>query len=172
MIITAKGMAGESRRPVNVDREFVVAFMTIEEHESWYFQETLNEYAGKPEAINFRKDVFGGRLSIGPDNLPYQPFVEKINGYLYGNGAVMTSKRGERVRWYVMAGTGFEVHAPHWHGNVVNEGMMRTDTLELTTMGMHVVDMIPDNVGRWFFHCHVAYHFEAGMGAFYEVVAD
>ncbi len=84
----------------------------------------------------------------------------------------MTAIKGERVRWYVMAGTGFEVHAPHWHGNVVTEGTMRTDVLELTTMGMHVVDMVPDAVGKWLFHCHVANHFKAGMGAFYEILEE
>jgi FtsP/CotA-like multicopper oxidase with cupredoxin domain len=120
----------------------------------------------------FHRDIFGDDMAMGPDGVPYEPIIENINGYLYGNGPVMTSKRGGHVRWYVMAGTGFEVHAPHWHGNTGTEGMMRTDTLELVTMGMHVVDMVPDNVGKWLFHCHVSNHFKAGMGTLYEVVAN
>ncbi|MGD8325730.1 MAG: multicopper oxidase domain-containing protein [Sphingomonadales bacterium] len=172
MIVTAKGKARANLMPTDVDREFVVAFMTIEEHESWYFRENLDHYAAKPGEINVGIGLFGATFAMGPDNAIYQPFMENMNGYLYGNGEVMTAKKGERVRWYVMAGTGFEVHAPHWHGNVVTEGMMRTDILELTTMGMHVTDMIPDVVGKWLFHCHVANHFKNGMGAFYEVTAE
>jgi len=172
IIITAKGKASRDLRPVDVDREFIVAFLSTGENESWYFKENLNKYAGKPQAISFQKDPFGDDAAVGPDGVPYAPIMENINGYLYGNGPVMTSIRGEHVRWYVMAGTGFEVHAPHWHGNTGTEGMMRTDTLELVTMGMHVVDMVPDNVGKWLFHCHVSNHFKAGMGTFYEVVAN
>ena len=170
MIITAKGMAGEGLRPSDVDREFIVAFMTTEEQESWYFKENLQTYAAKADELEFAVGIFGGSRAIAPDGVPYAPFMENMNGFLYANGPVMTAIKGERVRWYVMAGTGFEVHAPHWHGNVVTEGMMRTDVLELTTMGMHVTDMVPDDVGKWLFHCHVAGHFKAGMGTLYEIL--
>ena len=170
MIITAKGVAGENLRPNDVDRELIVAFMTTEEQESWYFRENLDTYAAKPDEIKFGRGPFGGRVALGPDGSAYAPFMENMNGFLYGNGPVMTAKKGERVRWYVMAGTSFEVHAPHWHGNVVTEGNMRTDVLELSTMGMHVIDMVPDDVGKWLFHCHVAGHFIAGMGTFYEIL--
>ena len=170
MIVTARGMAGESLRPKDVDREFVVGFFTFEEQESWYFLENLQTYAGKPGEIKIERDIFGGTVAIDGNGVAYQPFMECMNGWLYGNGPVMTAKKGERIRWYLMAGTGFEVHAPHWHGNVVTEGMMRTDVISLTTMGMSVSDMVPDNVGKWMFHCHVANHFKAGMGAFYEIV--
>ena len=170
MIITAKGMAGENLRPTDVDREFIVAFMTTEEQESWYFRENLDTYAAKADELTFVFDVFGGRQAVAPDGSLYQPFMENINGFLYGNGPAMIAKKGERVRWYVMAGTGFEVHAPHWHGNVVTEGTMRTDVLELVTMGMHVTDMVPDAVGKWLFHCHVANHFIAGMGTVYQIL--
>ena len=81
-----------------------------------------------------------------------------------------TMELGERVRWYIMAGTNFEVHAPHWHGNVLTAGTMRLDVMELTTMGMQVADMIPDDDGIWLFHCHVAGHFIGGMSARYEVL--
>ena len=65
---------------------------------------------------------------------------------------------GQRVRWYVMSSTNdFDVHAPHWHGNTVLVGGMRTDVLTLTFMGMSVANMVPDNVGTWLFHCHVSF---------------
>ena len=172
MIITAKGMTGEGLRPSDVDREFVVAFMTTEEMSSWYFEENLETYAAKANEVTLGIDVFGTRLAQAPDGFIYMPFMESINGFLYGNGPVMTAKKGERVRWYVMAGTSFEVHAPHWHGNVGTVGKMRMDVLELTTMGMQTLDMIPDAAGKWLFHCHVMNHFAAGMGTFYEILEE
>ena len=31
---------------------------------------------------------------------------------------MISMKRGERVRWYVMGmGTEVDLHTPHWHGN-------------------------------------------------------
>lgn len=170
MIVTARGSSGDGLRPVDVDREFVVALMSIEEGSSHYFEENIRTYAGKADEIRFVPGLFTLKAAVGPDGAPYSPFLENINGYLFGNGPRMVAKKGERVRWYVMAGTGFEVHAPHWHGNVGIEGDMHTDVLELTTMGMHILDMVPDAEGTWLFHCHVANHFRSGMGTLYEVV--
>jgi hypothetical protein len=73
----------------------------------------------------------------------------------YGNTPGLTMRVGQRVRWYVMGSTNFEFHAPHWHGNVVVTNHMRTDVGMLLPMGMFVADMVPDNPGKWFFHCHV-----------------
>ena len=78
-----------------------------------------------------------------------------MNGYLYGHLPGLTMKHGERVRWYLMATTGFEIHAPHWHGNSVLIHGMRTDMGSLLPMGMVTADMVPDNPGTWLFHCHV-----------------
>ena len=46
---------------------------------------------------------------------------------------------------------------------------MRTDVAALLPMGMVVADMVPDNPGRWFFHCHVADHMRLGMQGIYTV---
>jgi FtsP/CotA-like multicopper oxidase with cupredoxin domain len=58
---------------------------------------------------------------------------------------------------------------PHWHGNVVTANQMRTDVGLLLPMGMLVADMVPDNPGQWFFHCHVSDHMRMGMQALYTV---
>jgi manganese oxidase len=80
-------------------------------------------------------------------------------------------KKGERVRWYMLANSNEDdVHAPHWHGQTVLANMMmRTDTLSLAPMGMMVADMVPDNPGTWMFHCHVNDHFDGGMYALFKV---
>jgi FtsP/CotA-like multicopper oxidase with cupredoxin domain len=94
-----------------------------------------------------------------------------MNRFLYGHLEGLTMRVGERVRWwYLMANTNFEVHAPHWHGNTVVANRMRTDVSPLLPMGMIVADMVPDNPGGWFFHCHTGPHLSAGMQALYTVM--
>ena len=90
-------------------------------------------------------------------------------GYFYGNLPMPTVRVGERTRWYIMASTNFEMHAPHWHGNVVELHRMRTDVASITPMEMVVADMVPDNPGVWLFHCHLGNHLLMGMQGRYEV---
>lgn len=93
-----------------------------------------------------------------------------INGYSFGSMPMMTMRKGEKVRWYLVTlGDFFNVHTPHWHGNVVLYDKKRTDVIALLPAQMAVADMIPDNIGMWMFHCHVDDHMEAGMMAMYEV---
>ena len=85
-------------------------------------------------------------------------------------GPVMTMKKGERVRWYLVGlGEGFSIHTPHWHGNVVLQDGKRTDVVSLMQAQMVTVDMVPDDPGTWMFHCHLDDHMEAGMMALYKV---
>jgi manganese oxidase len=46
---------------------------------------------------------------------------------------------------------------------------MRMDMLELLPGSMKVVDMQPDDLGTWMYHCHVNDHITAGMLALYTV---
>jgi FtsP/CotA-like multicopper oxidase with cupredoxin domain len=170
MIITARGQASEnSLRPKDVDREFIVAFMSTEEASSWYAEDNIRRDLGRPSEAKIVHDQFGSWNIATPKDTTLEA-KDNMNGFIYGNLPMLTMKRGERVRWYLMTGAGFEVHAPHWHGNTGIEGHMRVDTVSLTTMGMTQIDMIPDAVGTWLFHCHVNAHMDAGMIARYQVL--
>ena len=120
------------------------------------------------------KDPFGATAIMTPDPTvpPDLNLMATMNGFIYGNLPGLTMRVGERVRWYLMGTTNFEVHAPHWHGNTVLIQGMRSDVASLLTMGMIIADMVPDNPGTWLFHCHVAPHLEAGMSSLYTVEAD
>ena len=73
-------------------------------------------------------------------------------------------KRGERVRWYLMAmGSEVDIHTPHWHANTVVIMHMRTDVGWLLPGTMQTADMKPMATGTWLFHCHVHDHIDAGM---------
>ena len=157
LLITARGKARPDGSPQDVDREIVMTFAEMDENLSWYIDDNIKSYALTPAKV---------QKSRGP------PFVhpfgmtnlkQTMNGFIYGNGPSTMMNVGDRVRWYVMSTTNFEVHAPHWHGNVVTAQHMKTDVLNLGTMGMIVADMKVDNPGTWLFHCHIEPHMAAGV---------
>ena len=161
MIITRREAARPDGTPTDVDRELVVAFAEIDENSSWYIEHNAATYGG-PEAT--RQITFDFADPFFISNL-----LPTINGYLYGHTPGLTMQVGQRVRWYVFATTGFELHAPHWHGQTAVMNHMRTDAFGLLTMEMVVADMVPDNPGTWLFHCHVSPHNDAGMQALFTV---
>jgi hypothetical protein len=73
-------------------------------------------------------------------------------------------RRRERVRWYLIGlGNENDIHTADWHGNTVLHRVSRTDTVELFPATTEAVNMRPDNVGTWLFHCHVTDHMAGGM---------
>jgi manganese oxidase len=159
MEITARGKARADGSPNDVDREFFALFMVIDENSSPYLEAERTKLAKPPVAddANFQQS-----------NRMYS-----TNGYLYGNGPIMTMHQGERVRWYLMSmGTGVNLHTPHWHGNTVTVAGMRMDSVNLLPATMITADMVADNPGIWLFHCHVSDHITAGMLARYQVLAS
>lgn len=155
MIITRKGMAKPDGSPIDVDREFVTLYSVMDENSSLYLDQNIQIFTGVPSSVNPDDEDFG------ESNL-----MHSINGYVFGNMPLnaMTAKKGERVRWYVMGmGTEVDLHTPHWHGNTLLWSGMRMDMVELLPMSMKVLDMQPDDVGTWLFHCHVNDHLTAGM---------
>jgi len=167
IIITARAAARADGSPKDVDREFVVAFTEFDENQSWYLADNIRRFAGKPALVKVVKDPFGEDAAIPH---PEANLKESMNGFVFGHLPGLTMKVGERVRWYLMATTGFEIHAPHWHGNTVLVHGMRTDVAALLPMGMVTADMVPDDPGIWLFHCHVAPHLVMGMQALYRVL--
>lgn len=162
MIVTARKMARPDGTPKDVERELVVAFAEVDENESWYFEENVRTYADSakiPRRVTFSHPFYLSNLK------------QTINGFSFGHTPGLTMRQGERVRWYIFSSSNFEIHAPHWHGQTVISHHMRTDMLSLLTMEMAVADMVPDNPGRWLFHCHVAPHLTVGMSSTFEVLA-
>ena len=78
---------------------------------------------------------------------------------------------GRALRWYAMGSTNFEFHTPHWHGNVGDREPHEEPAAGALPMGMFVADMVPDNAGKWFFHCHVVAPAH-GHAAFYTVETE
>jgi len=167
ILVTARRSARVDGTPNDVDREFVVAFAEFDESQSWYLADNIRAYTRTPGKVKIVKTPFGEDAQVPGAG---GNFKESMNGYLFGHLPGLSMKVGERVRWYLMATTGFEFHSPHWHGNTVLVHGMRTDVSPLLPMEMLTADMVPDDPGTWLFHCHVGPHLQAGMQSLYRVL--
>ena len=160
IIVTAPGSTKPDGTPIDVDREFVMAFAVFDETESSYF-----------EANTMNKRKYSPNLKITDPLFRKMNVFYSINGLIEGNLSTVTMKQGERVRWYLFANSNEEdVHTPHWHGQTVICDHMRTDIVHLEPMMMAVADMIPDSLGTWLFHCHVNEHLKGGMNTLFTVI--
>lgn len=158
IIVTAKGMSKIDGSPKDVDREFIADFAVFDETSSTYFE--ANTMQHRPTTVARKEDP--------AFRAPYLMYT--INGLMEGNLPMLTMKKGERVRWYLLAnGNEDDVHTPHWHGQTVTFMHMRMDMVNLLPMSMVTADMEPDTPGTWLFHCHVADHLEGGMVARFTV---
>ena len=60
-------------------------------------------------------------------------------------------------------------HPMHLHGHHFRVGDVLKDTVTVPGhMGQVEFDVIADNPGDWFFHCHHLYHMETGMARVFE----
>jgi FtsP/CotA-like multicopper oxidase with cupredoxin domain len=178
IIVTRRGQANADGTPKDVDREIVALFNTFNENTSWYAQENMDAHisAADRKTLDTSETNFSdsqGYFTFAGTGFAETNYKFSINGYLYGDGPVMTVKQGQRVRWYMidMGDVGsLNFHTPHWHGNTVLSQGTRRDTIFLLPLGAEVADMVPDAPGVWLFHCHLDDHMEAGMMARYEVL--
>lgn len=163
IIITRRGMARDDGSPKDTDREFVAQFGLYDEHLSWYWDTNLKRLYGDP------KNYDGSEIRVHDFHHFYT-----INGYIDGNGPMMTMHKGECVRWYVFANPNdeetWDIHTGHWHGQTAVIDHMRTDMIMVTPMMSAIADMVPDNPGIWLLHCHMPGHFSAGMRTRFQVL--
>jgi len=79
----------------------------------------------------------------------------------------LVMREGERIR-ITMANNSTMWHPMHTHGHtfaVPEYGGLRRDTVNVLPGTELAIEFDADNPGEWMFHCHNAYHFEAGMTA-------
>jgi FtsP/CotA-like multicopper oxidase with cupredoxin domain len=176
IVITRKGMGRADASPKDIAHEFFSLFMIIDENQSHYFDHNLKAQIADPAKLERGEYIpvdpdGNGDISLGT-GFGISNMKSTINGYLFSNGPMMTMRKGEHVRWYVMTmGIGFNFHTPHWHGNVVSVRGQYMDVLPTIGPAQVVTaDMVPDKVGTWMFHCHVDDHMKGGMQTLYRVL--
>eukprot|EP00484_Ammonia_sp_Unknown_P022601 CAMPEP_0197024124 /NCGR_PEP_ID=MMETSP1384-20130603/4759_1 /TAXON_ID=29189 /ORGANISM="Ammonia sp." /LENGTH=487 /DNA_ID=CAMNT_0042452465 /DNA_START=74 /DNA_END=1537 /DNA_ORIENTATION=- len=173
IIITKPGFARDSESnlmPKDIDREFVTLFTVFDENVGWYLQESLLKFA-----TNFTEADLQD-FDFEDEDFAESNLMHSMNGYSWNAlgkyyGGI---KKGERVRWYIGAmGTEVDIHSAHWHGNIIRkDAFVYEDVVQLMPAYTTTVDMIADNAGQWFYHCHVNDHVEAGMIATYTVLNE
>ena len=149
IVVTKKGMAraDDDPRPKDVDQSFTTLFMVFDEN-------------GREKVLAPGKK----RPKLKPEDEQEGNLKHAINGYIFANMPALEMKKGQRVRWHLVAmGSEVDLHTAHWHGQTVLEHGRRTDVVELLPASMKTVDMDAVNPGHWMYHCHVSDHITAGM---------
>jgi hephaestin len=177
IIVGRRGQTNTDGTPKDVDREIVALFAAFNENQSWYVDQNVAAHISAADRKTLK--TVDAKLSdphmyvaFSGNGFAETNFKFSVNGYLYGNGPVMTMKQGQRVRWYVLdVGDVANFHTPHWlGGNLVTYHHARTDVFSMVPAGMETADMVPDTAGLWLLHCQVDDHHQAGMVARYEVL--
>jgi len=110
------------------------------------------------------------RLDLGMRRSGY---VWTIGGEAFPQADALRVARNEQVRLVLRNRTRMP-HPMHLHGHYFRPvratgGAPRKDTITVGPMQTTAVEFTADNPGRWAFHCHNAYHAEAGMMRSFDV---
>ncbi|HET7479041.1 MAG TPA: multicopper oxidase family protein [Rubrobacteraceae bacterium] len=95
-------------------------------------------------------------------------YIWAIDGQVYPDADPLEVRKGEWVR-FALRNQSMMPHPMHLHGhffqirNGSTHGPFKDTAIVEPNMGSLVFDFVADNPGDWFFHCHNAYHMEAGM---------
>jgi FtsP/CotA-like multicopper oxidase with cupredoxin domain len=146
---------------------------------------------GPMDPLPVFKGMFGGLIIRKPgDPLPTREFFlflhsftplatnlgtqfSCINGRAYaGNTPTLRAKVGDTVAWHVF-GIDNDFHAFHLHGHrwIDPDGGVLIDNHTLGPAEVTSFQIVEDNPGRWFYHCHVFSHLHMGMNGWYVVSA-
>jgi CopA family copper-resistance protein len=121
--------------------------------------------ATKPTAFAQGIPVREIRLTLDGD---MERFVWFINNKPLAESDVIRIRKGEVVR-FIMINRTMMHHPMHLHGHffrVVNEQgdySPLKHTVDVAPMSTTVIEFDANEVGDWFFHCHILYHMESGM---------
>jgi FtsP/CotA-like multicopper oxidase with cupredoxin domain len=174
--VARPGQTHSDGTPKDVDREIFALFAGFNENQSWYLEENIAAHisVADRQALNKRDAKMSDLhmyVAFTGNGFAETNFKFSVNGYLYGNGPVMTMTQGQRVRWYLLdVGDVVNFHTPHWRGNWVTYHGARKDVFSMLPAGMETADMVPDAPGLWILHCQVDDHMQAGMLTRYEVL--
>lgn len=140
------------------------------------------ELGGRLLNYNQLTSVGGSPISAKPDRQievllsgQMMPYEWKINGKLYPDAEPFEVHVGERVR-VRMVNNSLMRHPMHLHGHSFHLLMNNAQTPFKDTVfiephgGTLEFEFVANNPGNWLFHCHHAYHMEAGMARIFKYV--
>lgn len=175
--VTRRGQARPDGTPKDADREVFALFAGFNENQSWYVDDNIDAHISPADraTLNQRDNVTNDLhmyVAFTGKGFAETNFKFSVNGFLYGNGPVITMRAGQRVRWYLLdVGDVVNFHTPRWLGHLVTYHNRRTDVFAMLPAGMETADMLPEAPGTWVLRCQVDDHMQAGMWVRYEVLA-
>ena len=112
-------------------------------------------------------------ITLGGDE---ERYIWTINDQIFPDAEEIVVERDKHIRFEFENRT-MMPHPMHLHGHFfrVDTGTGRgpmKDTVLVEPKGRLNIDWVPDNPGSWAFHCHNAYHQEAGMMRVVKVTAS
>lgn len=121
----------------------------------------LDQYTGSPDRIVDLRLSPGGGMMGGDEEWT-------IDGEAYPETDPVAIAEDEHIRVRMTNHSPMR-HPMHLHGHHFRVGDMLKDTVIVPGhMGQVEFDVIADNPGDWFFHCHHLYHMETGMARVFE----
>ncbi|XP_066570812.1 hephaestin isoform X2 [Amia ocellicauda] len=143
----------------DVDQEFLLMFLNVDENLSWYLDENINRFCADPMSVDKEDEGFQDSNQM-----------HSINGYMYGNLPGLEMCAGASVSWHLLGmGSEADIHTAFFHGQSVTVSHRRTDVVSLFPATFVTAEMVPTNVGRWLLSCQVNEHLTAGMEALFDV---
>ncbi|KAK1790626.1 hypothetical protein P4O66_014495 [Electrophorus voltai] len=158
--VCKKGTLDESGRQhtgMEVQKEFFLLFTVLDENESWYLQQNIEEFGSK---------------ETDPENAGFQESnkMHSVNGRMYGNLLGLDLCEGDHIVWHTLGlGTEVDIHGVYFQGNTFQRDNITRDTLSVFPHTSVTVSMVPDNDGVFELSCRTTDHYRAGMRQQYTV---
>jgi len=119
----------------------------------------------RPTALDMQSPVREVRLTLDGD---MERYVWFLNKKALSETDSIHIRKGEAVR-FIMINRTMMHHPMHLHGHffrVINGQGDRSPlkhTVDVAPMTTTVIEFAANEVGDWFFHCHLLYHMKSGM---------
>lgn len=161
LIICRKGVLGKKRVRKDVDKEFILLFSIMDENQSWYLEWNQKKFATDQKNHEDEEFVESNKMHM-------------INGFVYQSLPGLTMNKGDMVAWHILGFGGTQdIHTVHFHGQTLLQrsgGVHSTDVITVfPEVGVSAI-MKATNPGKWFLHCHVNDHIDAGMDTTYTIL--
>ncbi|MGH0185635.1 UNVERIFIED_CONTAM: hypothetical protein FKN15_018576 [Acipenser sinensis] len=148
---------GMSLTRSDVDKDFLLMFMNVDENLSWYLEENIQRFCSDPGTVDRDDEAFRD-----------SNIMHSINGYMYGNLPGLEMCAGNSISWHLLGmGSETDVHTAFFHGQALTVRHQRTDVVSLFPATFVTAEMVPRNIGKWLLSCNE--HLPAGLGALFNV---
>ncbi|KAL5022876.1 hypothetical protein ScPMuIL_002031 [Solemya velum] len=158
MLVCKRGTLAPNGKQIRVDREFFVFYASMDENNSWYFEENIRRYTRNSSLDREDADFIESNEMKG------------INGRMYGNLEGLDMCVGETISWHIFGmGHTLDLYGFQFKGNDFRfKGSNRDSYVVIPGQSMTAI-MRPDNPGRWSFATTVFNYLDEGASALYNV---